>query len=200
MNYKLYDDIICAPVKHGTRFLDKIFPTCIDCHASTIYNEYLDEQTKKPTWFIYRDPMEHLVSALHTEIINKKRSNLSIKEVVDNFVSKKGTVHWGKNILKNLYFVWNKGCKNGLNIVELKELSNLLIELGYRVPEFDYQEYQFNHLKSWISKEDVVLLMRTDFSKEWEYLMSIVESENDFYYKLNNKIITEIEKPKIKFI
>jgi hypothetical protein len=75
-----------------------------------------------------------------------------------------------------------------LKVVDLKELSNLLIELGYKVPEFDYEEYQFHHLKSWISKEDVVLMIQTDFPKEWEYLMSIVESENDFYYKLNNKI------------
>ena len=188
MNYKLYDDTICAPVKHGTRFLDKIFPTCVNCHASTIYNEFLGIRTQKPTWFIYRDPMEHLVSALHTEIINKKRSNLNLIEVVDKFVSEKGATHWDKNILKNLYFVWNRGCKNGLKVVDLKELSNLLIELGYKVPEFDYEEYQFHHLKSWISKEDVVLMIQTDFPKEWEYLMSIVESENDFYYKLNNKI------------
>jgi hypothetical protein len=193
MNYKLYDDTICAPVKHGTRFLDKIFPTCIDCHASTIYNEYIGRRILKPKWFIYRDPIKHLVSALHTEIINKDVSDLTIPEVVSNFVRENGTTHWDKNILKNLYFAWNRGCKNGLKIVDLKELSNLLIELGYEVPEFDYEEYQFNYLESWISKEDVVLLMRTDFSKEWEYLMSIVESENDFYYKLNNKIRTPLK-------
>jgi hypothetical protein len=132
--------------------------------------------------------MEHLVSALHTEIINKKRSNLNLIEVVDKFVSEKGATHWDKNILKNLYFVWNRGCKNGLKVVDLKELSNLLIDLGYNVPEYDYEEYQFHHMRSWISKEDVVLMVQTDFPKEWEYLMSIVESENDFYYKLNNKI------------
>jgi hypothetical protein len=199
MNYKLFnDDSILAPLKCGTRYLEKIFgepSSQISSHAIGGKLFIKNLQT-----IVVRQPFEHLSSALHTEIINKKRSNLSIKEVVDNFVSKKGTTHWDKNILKNLYFVWKRGCKNGLNVVELKELSNLLNELGYKVPEFDYEEYQFHHLKSWISKEDVVLLMRTDFSKEWEYLMSIVKSENDFYFKLNNKIITEIEKPKIKFI
>jgi hypothetical protein len=188
MNYKLYDDTICAPVKHGTRFLDKIFPTYVDCHASTIYNGYLGEQTKKPIWFIYRDPMEHLVSALHTEIINKNVSNFTTPDVISHFVCEGCTTHWDKNILKELYNTWDKVHKNGFNIVELKELSNLLIDLGYNVPEYDYKEYQFHHMRSWISKEDVVLMVQTDFPKEWEYLMSIVESENDFYYKLNNKI------------
>jgi hypothetical protein len=188
MNLKIYGGIICAPVKHGTRFLDKIFPTNVAAHSTTIYNEYLSLLTKKPIWFIYRDPMEHLVSALHTEIINKNVSNFTTPDVISHFVREGCTTHWDKNILKELYDTWDKVHKNGFNIVELKELSNLLIELGYNVPEYDYEEFQFHHMRSWISKEDVVLMVQTDFPKEWEYLMSIVESENEFYYKLNNKI------------
>ena len=36
-------------------------------------------------------------------------------------------------------------------------------------------------------------MVQRDFPKEWEYLMSIVESENEFYYKLKNKIQTPIK-------
>jgi hypothetical protein len=144
--------------------------------------------------------MEHLVSALHTEILNRKVSNLTIAEVISNFVRKEGTSHWEKNVLKELYNVWNRVSNESFNIVELKELSNLLIQLGYQVPEYDYEEFQFHYLRGWVSKEDIVLMVQSDFPNEWEYLMSIVERENKFYYKLNNKIITEIEEPKIKFI
>jgi hypothetical protein len=107
---------------------------------------------------------------------------------MNKFTQLEGTMHWNTDILKDLYYTWDKVHKNGFNIVELKELSNLLIELGYNVPEYDYEEFQFHHLKGWVSKEDIVLMVQMDFPKEWEYLMSIVESENEFYYKLNNKI------------
>ena len=199
MNLKIYDNKIAAPVKHGTRFLDKIFDIWTDTHAKTIYNDYMHESfVNKEIWFIYRDPMEHLVSALQTEIINNGVSDLTISDVISNFIRIEGTSHWDRDILKELYYVWNRVYDKGFNVVELKELSNLLIELGYNVPEFDYQEFQFQHLHNWISKEDVVLLVKTNFPKEWEYLMSIVESENQFYYKLINKIITPIEYPIIK--
>jgi hypothetical protein len=200
MNLKIYDNKIAAPVKHGTRFLDKIFSTYVDAHIETIYQLYTYYRKREPIWIVYRDPMEHLVSALHTEILNRKSSNLTIADVISNFVRKEGTTHWEKHVLKELYYVWNKRCNESFNIVELKKLSNLLIQLGYEVPEYDYEEFQFHHLKGWVSKEDIVSMVQADFPKEWEYLMSIVESENEFYYKLNNKIITEIETPKIKFI
>lgn len=193
MNLKIYDNKIAAPAKHGTRFLDKIFETYIPSHVETIYKEYIGLRTKSPIWFIYRDPMEHLVSALHTEIINKGLDNLSIATTINNFMCPSGTTHWDTDILKDLHYVWNRVYKNGFNVVELKELSNLLIQLGYKVPEFDYAEFQFKHLDNWVSKEDIVQMVQRDFPKEWEYLMSIVESENEFYYKLKNKIQTPIK-------
>jgi hypothetical protein len=189
MNLNIYDNKIFAPLKHGTRFLSKIFPTYVHANTSNVYREYLVSPPKNPIWCIYRDPMEHLVSALHSEIITMDTyGDLTISDVMNKFTQLEGTMHWNTDILKDLYYTWDKVHKNGFNIVELKELSNLLIELGYNVPEYDYEEFQFHHLKGWVSKEDIVLMVQMDFPKEWEYLMSIVESENEFYYKLNNKI------------
>jgi len=189
MNVNVYDNKIFAPLKHGTRFLSKIFSTHTHANTSNVYREYLVSPPKNPIWCIYRDPMEHLASALHSEIITMDTYGyLTISNVLDEFTQLKGSMHWNKDILKDLYYVWDKVHKNGFNIVELKELSNLLIELGYNVPEYDYEEFQFHHMRSWISKEDIISMVQTDFPKEWEYLMSIVESENEFYYKLNNKI------------
>lgn len=187
MQLKIYDNKILAPLKHGTRFLDKIFQTYKECPIIDLYKSRYWREID--VWFIYRNPEEHLISALHTEIINRDASNMSVSDVIKDFVREKGTTHWNKDILKGLSIYWSNANKEKFKVVELNHLSDLLIELGYEIPKFNPIEYEFNHIKGWVTKQDIVLMVEKDFPKEWEYLMDIVKSEMEYYYKLNNKIV-----------
>lgn len=184
MQLKIYDNKILAPLKHGTRFLDKIFQSYKECPIIDLY-----KWKEMDVWFIYRNPEEHLISALHTEIINRDASNMSVSDVIKGFVGEKGTTHWNKDILQRLSMYWSTADKDKFKVVELNHLSDLLIELGYEVPKYNPIEYEFNHIEGWVTKQDIALMVERDFPKEWEYLMDVVKSEMEYYYKLNNKIV-----------
>jgi hypothetical protein len=200
MHVQIYDNKIIAPNKHGTRFLNQVFDFKYeDGDQLEIFKTY--KWLTADVWFVYREPMEHLISALHTEIItklnNSKDSN--IQNVINDFVSQYGTTHWHPQLLQQLYDTWLRYNKNKFKIIELKNLSNLLIDLGYNIPEFNYSDYQFNDIPIKLTKENIVEIVKTDFPNEWNYLIKMVNIEKEFYNKLNNRIITPVIQ-KHKFI
>jgi hypothetical protein len=195
MHIQIYDDKIIAPNKHGTRFLNQVFDfKYVDSDQAEIFKQ--KKWLNKNVWFIYRDPMEHLVSALHTEIIVfLEQSNTIddydkiIEKVINTFIQPKDTTHWCKDLLKGLHNMWCISNKEKFKIIELKNLSPLLLELGYNIPEFNYEDYQFANSKFPISKETIQNIVKNKFPDKWNCLMSMIKSENESYYKLNNKII-----------
>lgn len=196
MHLQIFDNKIIAPNKHGTRFLNQIFNFKYeDANQLEIFN--LPKWKTKESYFIYRDPMEHLISALHTEVIvfleqtNIKEKNdyyKVIENVLNNFI--KGDVtHWCGDLLEGLYNMWNVSNKNKFKVIELKNLSPLLIGLGYTITDYSIIDYEFKTKEFWVSKETIKNTIKTIWPDKWEYLMKIVEKEQEFYYKLNNKII-----------
>ena len=204
MVFKLFNDnTILAPLKCGTRYLEKVFgaPTSeIACYnlKSTLFMPTLKT-------IIIRPPIEHLISALHTEIIGLLRENKEgdIKKMLNTFVSfdpkNWQNAHWDKNVYPDLYWFWRRN-RNYINVIELNNLSSYLKGLKIKkLPKYDSKEYDFSKeyyvhdYDYWCSKDDLMLFIKTNYRKEWDNLMEQVGLSTIFYDYLINKEVIEIK-------
>jgi len=198
MVFKLFNEnTILAPLKCGTRYLERVF----GAPTSEIARSELKERIFIPTLktIIIRPPMEHLVSALHTEILGFLRENKGgdIKEMLMTFISNGTEIwqnsHWDKDIYSDVYWYWRRNRKY-VNVIELKNLSSHLKELKIKkLPKYDSNDYDFNHYKYWCSKDDLMLFIKTNYKKEWNDLMEQVGVSTIFYDYLINKEVIEIK-------
>ena len=182
MNLKVYDNKIIAPCKCGTRYLDKIWREYEDSSELTIFGN--SKWKKFEGYYIFRPPMEHLVSALHTEILGREDYE-SVDDIIDRFLSKKGTTHWSGNMYKGLweYCSYNKKVKP----IPLSQLTKLVKSLGIEPPKYDKTDYEFRHLDTkWVSKETIVKDIQRDYEIEWEWLTKLVEDDEIYYEKIVN--------------
>ena len=182
MGIKFYDNRLIVPNKCGTRYLDKIFPN----PQILKYWEVLDSQRYiHPQYhFIYREPYEWMVSALHTEILNSvhPESDDITETVLNLFLSPLGSTHWVSNIFELLYGVYNYRTKS-INVLNLKDLSGFLSESGYELPKYEPEEYTFRYVSDWKSKDEIVEMVQRDYPQHWSSLMERIEKER-YYYDL----------------
>lgn len=198
MILKLFNEnTILAPLKCGTRYLEMVFGAPSSEMACHTLNRNLFIPNLKT--IIIRPPIEHLISALHTEIIGLIENNKEgdIKEVVMQFVSNESNrwqnAHWDKNAYSDLYWYWRRN-RDSVNIVELNNLSLYLNELKIKkIPKYDSKNYDFNSAKYWCSKDDLMLFIKTNYQKEWNNLMEQVGVSTIFYDYLINKEVIEIK-------
>lgn len=181
MNVKVYGGKIIAPCKCGTRYLDKIWDEYEN--TSEMYIFELPKWKGFNGYWIHRPPMEHLISALHTEIIDR-RDDESIDDIIDGFLSKKGTTHWSDGLYKGLweFISYNRKVKP----IPLSQLTKLVRSLGIEPPHYDSKEYEFNHIDRWVSKETVIKDIQRDYEVEWEWLTSCIEEEEKYYEMILN--------------
>jgi hypothetical protein len=201
MNIKIYDNKIIAPVKHGTRYLDKVFGDCVHYSENAFFKEIEFSSHRKwrgiDMYILYRHPYEHLVSALHTEILNKDVSNFTIENIISQFISSTGAIHWTPHLLERTYTSWCHSNKHKVHLVHLSELSKLLNDLGYKnLPTYDYNDYQFKDVfkTNWISKDDIVDLVVNTFPDEWDEMVKLIEQEMLYYNKIQNNERDEMSK------
>ena len=198
MVFKLFNDnTILAPLKCGTRYLEKVFgePTSeIAC-----YN--LKTNLFMPTLktIVIRPPLEHLISALHTEILGFLQNNKDgdIKEMLNTFVSfdpkNWQNAHWDRHVYSDLYWYWRRN-RNYVNVIELNNLTSHLKELKIKkLPKYDSKEYDFSKYDYWCSKDDLMLFIKTSYRKQWDNLIEQVQYSTIFYEYLINKEVIEIK-------
>ena len=199
MVYKLFNEnTIIAPLKCGTRYLERVFGEPTSEIASYTLKKNLFIQTLKT--IIIRPPMEHLFSALHTEILGFLRENKEgdIQEVLKTFITNNAidslqNTHWDKNIYSDLYWYWRRN-RDYVNVVELNNLSSHLKGLKIKkLPKYDSKEYDFNHYDYWCSKDDLMLFIKTSYRREWDNLIEQVGVSTIFYDYLINKEVIEIK-------
>jgi hypothetical protein len=186
MGYKLYDNTIIAPLKCGTRYLDKIFDDSKkeELNMYTIFD--LSKFRSSKYYFLYREPYEWLVTALHTEIVNGRIDDIG--SIIELFTNPFGSTHWRPNILKNLYLRFmSNNPHQSINAINLINLTECLRNIGYTPPTFDANEYKFYHLKHWVSKEDIIDIIKKDYPNEWDYLMDCIKSEQHYYALIESK-------------
>ena len=140
---------IIAPLKHGTRWLEeKTNPISIE----EIYRIDNIEEITKETYWVYREPKKHVVSALRTEIRTGIEFDGDSKDIViDKFKTDMG-LHWSPTLYKSLYQYWNK---TGFNLIHLKDLSNLFPNIPYSYNEYDMSDF----IKAKHTTEDIIELV-----------------------------------------
>ena len=203
MTIKTYNnETILAPLKCGTRFMDAIFKA-----KDTGYSIHELKRTlflPKVQAMIIRPPMEHIVSALHTEIINVYNNTeintdepVDILAILDSFIWKgpqqmQQNTHWHRDLYEVLYWSWRRN-RNNIKIVELKDLSTYLKSIGIKSPKHKKEDYNFSHFKNYCDVDEMVVFITNAYPDEWKNILRQIEHANVFYNYLINKEVFDIK-------
>jgi hypothetical protein len=138
---------IIAPLKHGTRWLEeKTNPIKIE-----LFFDVTNGITKETYW-VYREPIKHLLTALRTEIRSGIEWDGDSKVVIiDKFKTNVG-LHWSPTLYEYVYELWDK---IGFNLIHLKDLSNLFPGIEYLPIDYDMS----NFAKAKHTTEDIMELV-----------------------------------------
>ena len=148
--YEIAMDIV-APLKHGTRWLEeKTNPVSIIKYPSYNTTSSFDYVFNENTYWIYRNPIDYLMSALKTEI----RTSIEFEEdqtdyIVDSFISGNGH-HWSSNLYLVMYYYWKN---NNIKPIHLSNISNLF-SLD---TEFIKEEYEMNQYEKTKYQDDLFI-------------------------------------------
>lgn len=185
MDIKIYNNIIMVPVKCGTRYLDKIWE---HQRIELSHAQYL--RFPKVKYMVIRDPMEHLITAIHTQtvkFINEFGKRDVFLESLNDFINPTGTTHWCVSFYEYLYYYRNKYGED-VQIVKLENLTELLKDLGFDI-KYIPEEYHFKKYKDWMSKTELFELLKNNYPNEINWLLDKVKTQNIYYNKLiNNEI------------
>lgn len=187
MVIKIYNDTILTPVKCGTRYLDKIWE---DKRVYSGHEKYL--KFPKVKYIIVREPMSHLISALHTETlewINRYTDKDDFYHQLKEFISDEGATHWCFPFYEYLYYYRNKYGKD-IEVVKLENLSELLKKLGHNI-DYVSEEYSFRNYEKWWTKEELFQMLKDMYPKEIDLLIKKVNIQTEYYNKLINNEIDE---------
>lgn len=174
-----------APVKCGSRYLDKVWES-----ERTEYIHYQYLKFPKVKYIVIREPMSHLITALHTEtvgFINEFGRRDDFYHQLNDFISVDGATHWCVPFYEYLYYYRNKYGED-IEVVKLENLTGLLKNLGHNI-QYVPEEYHFKKYEKWWSKEDLFKMLKEMYPKEINWLIDKVETQKIYYEKLlNNEI------------
>jgi hypothetical protein len=169
MYFKTYNnETILAPAKCGTRFLDETFGSDSEGIDTKKLDIPLWKRLPKLKAIIVREPIHHLESAVHTEILTRYYNDedrdttqpLDVDTIIDKFCYDwKGELYqkenmsptrryflettlWGYNLHEIMYKIWMRNPRS-INVIHLKELSSYLNIIGVEIPEYDNKKYDF---------------------------------------------------------
>ena len=185
MVIKIYNNTILTPVKCGSRYLDKVWE---DKRVEFNHGQY--SRFPKVKYIVLRDPMSHLVTALHTEtlyFINEFGKKNDFYHQLNEFTGSIGSTHWCFPFYEYLYYYRNKyGAE--IEVVKLENLTELLKNLGYNI-EYVPEDYNFKKYKKWWPKEELFEMLKDMYPNEINSLLDKIEIQNIYYNKLiNNEI------------
>ena len=196
MHIRLYNGgSLLAPLKCGTRYLDKIFKD--DVEGLDIIECERRLFLPKVTDILIRPPFEHLSSALHTTLLTAfndterdKTIPVDFESIINRFCywTKEDIqdTHQRHNIYETLYWIWRRN-RNTINVVELKDLTSYLQNLKIKnLIKYNSKDYDFHTYEFWCTKDDVMLFIKMNYPNEWDNLMQQVEDSNVFYNYLIN--------------
>jgi len=186
MDIKIYNNTVMVPVKCGSRYLDKIWES-----ERIKFNHYEYLKFPKVKYIVVRDPMSHLITALHTEtleFINKSGEINNFYHKLKEFISPHndtdGVAHWCVRFYEYFYY-YKKKYGEDIQVVKLENLTELLKNLGYTV-EYNSDEYNFNNYKMWWSKDELFEILKNTHPNEINWLIDKVKIQNVYYNKLFN--------------
>ena len=175
-----------APLKCGTRYLRSLGLQNDHIHL-TNEDWYRAYQTN---WeiIVLRNPMEHLKSALQTELLNLYNqhnlwSGMTTESVLDRFISELGCDHWSGYLYKTIYELWIHQSKIP-KIVDLNDISYFISNMGYHIP-YIKNKYDFTNSKIWMSKTDIFKMIETDYNWHYNKILKLYNIDKYYYDKFN---------------
>ena len=129
---------IIAHLKHGTRWLEeKTNPISIIEYPPDNFTRNFEYVFNENTYWIYRNPIDYLMSALKTEIrTSMEYDGDQTDYIINSFISGNGH-HWSSNFYLVMYYYWKN---NNIKPIHLSNISNLFSP----DTEFIKQEYEMN--------------------------------------------------------
>lgn len=185
---------ILAPLKCGTRYLRSLGLPYNSVYS--IDNDWHRVYETKWKFIILRNPLDHLKSALQTELLNLYNehtlwSGMTVEMVLDRFVSKDGCDHWSGEMYKSLYELWINQSKEP-KIIDLNDMSYFISKMGYYV-DFNKSKYDFTKSKIWMSKDEIFRMVESNYNTHYTELIRLTNLDKNYYDKfVFEKIIKKL--------
>lgn len=226
MDISIYHKKWIVPAKCGSRYLDKAFDITEQDNFGFggIHNEgqigvwrnsILNSPHKKIaaqsdkifqfwilpiTHIVLRNPLSHLLSALHTDLwghldeptraIGLVKGNPELEGILLKYTST-GTGHWSPHLYYNVYMLLQK--RPDIQIVPLDKLSELVESIGLKM---DYVPDEYNFANMGIEREYIINWVKTEHPSIWKRIWELYESDAVWA----NRITEKWDLPKIKRI
>jgi len=202
MQFKIFKNEILTPLKCGSTYMEMVYPdNIIEINYDTL------PQYKDVTAIIIREPLEHLQSALHTEILMwyvlNPGESLSIdtatpliKNFINTDLNPRGTTHWDVNYYEYLYKFWKQN-RNTIKVVNVSNLSPFLKE-NYDVDlvhdKFSYgipaHASQFKY--AYTTKQTLAKWIEETLPELWDALIKELPKADKFYNLLIKGEVSEL--------
>jgi hypothetical protein len=225
VDISIYHKKWIVPAKCGSRYLDKAFGVTeqdnvgfsgistakqMDIWRNTILNSPHTKIAAQShnifqfwvlpiTHIVLRNPLSHLLSALHTDLwghldeptrtIGLVKGNLHLEEILLKY-TKDGTGHWSPHLYYNLYMLLQK--RPDIKVVPIEGLTELLNESGF---ELEYVPSEYNFEKAGEpSRGEIINWVKTEYPSIWKRIWERYELD----VKWANRITENVGLPKIK--
>jgi hypothetical protein len=164
-------------------------------------------QFKDVTAIIIREPLEHLQSALHTELLMWYALNpgesLSVdtatplvKKFINTDSNTRGTTHWDVNYYEHLYKFWKRN-RNIIKIVNVSELSPFLkenydIDLVHDKFSYGIPAHSGRFKYAFTTKQKLAKWIEETLPDIWNELIKDIPKADKFYNLMINGEISEM--------
>ena len=232
MDISIYHKKWIIPAKCGSRYLDKVYGVTKQDNIgfSAIQNQeqinkWRNSVLNSPytkiaaqsddifqfwilpiTHIVLRNPLSHLLSALHTDLwghldiptrtIGLVKGNSHLEEILLKYTTT-GTGHWSPHLYLNLYTLLQK--RPDIQIVPLDKLSKLVESVGL---EMDYvpDEYNFENIGG-LTRNEIIDWVKTEYPSIWKRIWELYESDAVWVNRIGEKWnLPKITKRKRKLI
>ena len=201
MRFHVVNNEILVPLKCGSTYLESIYPDNI---GDIGYDEL--SNLKGISTIILRDPIEHLQSALHTELLGwlwlNPNENLSIENMIpliNNFITNElnpyGATHWDVHYYEHLYKFWKRN-RNTLKVIHLSDLTDFIkqkYEIDIPHDKFSYgilhKRGEFKY--AYTTKQKLAKWIEETLPELWNELIKELPKANKFYNLIINEEVSE---------
>lgn len=201
MQYKIFNNQILVPLKCGSTYMEMVYPNDIIELGS-----YELSDIKDISVIVLREPLDHLQSALHTELLTWYAFNpgksLSIdtaipliKKFINTDSNVGGTTHWDVNYYQHLYKFWNLN-RNTIKVIHVSNLTDFIKqECGVDIPhdKFSYgiPAYGRRFKYAFTTKQKLAKWIEQTLPDMWNDLIKDIPNADRFY---NLMINTDIKQ------
>ena len=177
-----------SPAKCGSRFLDSIWDT-----KQRFIPQQLLTELPKTDYIVIRNPYEHLVTALHTDLLhiwNGQWEGQTEESIINGYSTDEGGSHYWLKLYKTLYEYWEATNKTA-KIILLHQLNDFIDKKGI---EYSYEEDSYNwkgYFEIYKSKGEVMEYVIKKYPTEYGIMMKGILEEQQYYHNFLDTLVYE---------